>query len=876
MQIKCPYCDAKLNAGTPKQGRYKPKCKRCERPFLLRVEGDPPEIRVDKIDTATSASAPKIDTDATIDGTVLNSTPDSGSDATLDPASIQGPSASQTNSKNKSVVRAGNRNTGVQISGNSTMSPEAVSGSAIPERMGGYRIVREIGHGAMGAVYEAKQLSLDRTVALKTIRAKLLENAASLARFTREAYAAAQLTHHNVVQVYDFGEDSGRHFFSMEWVRGGSLREFVQSKGPLEPRLAVGYALQAARGLQFAHRNGMVHRDVKPANLLINEDGVVKVADLGLVKIADLMDPESESFSMDTISGMQSGTQVTMQGTAVGTPAYMAPEQGVDAATVDHRADIYSLGCSLFYMLAGKPPFDGSVVSEVLDQHARQAVPNLISINKRIPPQLQQIVARTMAKKPGDRYDSISDLIRDFETYLGVDSEGKFSPSTQQVDQWEVIAKKYASAAPQSKLAAPAVAIFLAIAGVLTLALPLAGFTWLLLGPAMGVTGIAVAVALGGRKSAVLSCLRRWFVTLSWIDYAIGAVGVVVGLIAVFAAGLSLGLFVGVLLGALAGAGFHFAITASSRKRRSGSLQVAEKFIRDLRINGTDEDGIRWFCARYAGKDWQAIYEALFGYDSLCEQRDALSRDRSFSGSVRSGIRDKWCSRLMAKTESNRAARDHKRLARIEERGLASQGLSAAEARDRAWQMASAIVQNSRSQQQPSEDEKAAAEAKRARFKAMMADARSGKYKTKRDPLALVKFALGGHTRLLAGCLLLVTFAFWALRTNMVAQVTSIANQESVDVLGSLNAVDEFLSAAPSLFGVSGISVGIAGLLLAMSSFVSGWRMTPVALVATIVIMFGAGFGIPNLGLPAWLIAAGIGILVYIPGIIWGETNEFE
>ena len=138
---------------------------------------------------------------------------------------------------------------------------------------------------------KARQVSLDRDVALKTIRGRLADNPTSLARFTREAYAAAQLSHHNVVQIYDFGEESGQHFFSMEWIKGGTLSDLVKEKGCIDPKLAAGYIAQAARGLQFAHQGGMVHRDVKPANLLLSDEGVVKVADLGLVKIPDELDP---------------------------------------------------------------------------------------------------------------------------------------------------------------------------------------------------------------------------------------------------------------------------------------------------------------------------------------------------------------------------------------------------------------------------------------------------------------------------------------------------------------------------------------------------------------------------------------------------------
>ena len=352
MRINCPSCEKSLSLGQPKKGRYRPKCKYCGEPFDLRIDSDgKPALGLELEVTQHSAE--------------------------------------------RAVSSGSRQNSASMISENDTTS--------VPERLGGYRVLRLLGRGAMGTVYEAKQISLDRLVALKTIRGRLAENPASLARFTREAYAAAQLTHHNVVQIYDFGEDAGLHFFSMEWVRGGPLDHLIREKGRLEPRLAVSYAVQAARGLQFAHSHGMVHRDIKPANLLLTSDGVIKVADLGLVKIPDHGDTDSEQ---DEAVDLASGTQVTMQGTAVGTPAYMAPEQSADAAGVDARADIYSLGCTLFFMLAGHPPFEGTVVSDIKEQHATATPPRLTKINHRVPEELQRVVSKAMAKQADQRYES--------------------------------------------------------------------------------------------------------------------------------------------------------------------------------------------------------------------------------------------------------------------------------------------------------------------------------------------------------------------------------------------------------------------------------------------------------------------------------------
>ena len=163
---------------------------------------------------------------------------------------------------------------------------KAETEASVPVRteVRGYAIERELGRGGMGTVYLARQLSLDRPVALKVMSKRWATDPVFVARFTREAYAAAQLSHPNIVQIHDIGEADGTRFFSMEYVRGKSLADVVKAQGKLDPETAVGYVLQAARGLKHAHDRGMIHRDVKPDNLLLDDQGLVKVADLGLVK----------------------------------------------------------------------------------------------------------------------------------------------------------------------------------------------------------------------------------------------------------------------------------------------------------------------------------------------------------------------------------------------------------------------------------------------------------------------------------------------------------------------------------------------------------------------------------------------------------------
>ncbi len=862
MQILCPECKTKLSLGTPKPGKFRPKCKHCGKPFVLQISSDvPAKVRLGRIKPTPKSDKTKVQrTAAAVDETIAQTAhPSTGQSANDRPSSVV-----SSGQQSASSVRSGVAKPPAANSDNNRDDDQL---SAIPERLGGYKVLRMLGRGAMGAVYEAKQMSLDRIVALKTVRSRLANNPASLARFTREAYAAAQLTHHNVVQIYDFGEDNGRHYFSMEWVRGGPLSDVVRDKGAMDPKLAAGYTLQAARGLQFAHQNGMVHRDVKPANLLLSNDGVIKVADLGLVKIPDQMDPESDVGGVSA-SGMQSGTQVTMMGTAVGTPAYMAPEQGIDAASVDHRADIYSLGCSLFYMLVGRPPFEGSVVSEVMQQHAQQPLPDLANVNHRIPPQLNQIVQHAMAKRPSDRYATLAEMIRDLETYLGVSQDGSFSPTREQADQWESIGRDFAKATPLSRLTSPVLMIFASVCGLLACVIPFLSIGWVLFAPTVFLVGILTTMILAGSSSVVGTSMRRWIGSLSWYDLAVAGFGFLVAVFLAIALGLWLACVVGSVLGVILGVAYHFLVVVPTANAAKETISQAERFVRDLRIDGADEEGLRSFAARYAGKSWQSLYESLFGYESLCQIRQQLRSDPSFhSASTRGSIRDKVSATFLAKAEANRQSRDQKRIAQIEERGLASQGVSADEARQQAWQMAEAIVANARDHSNRSDDVAVAAQIKRDRQKEMLADARSGKYKRERPRFSIIKFAIGGQTRLLAGSLLLAIFAIWAHSTGLFDTVR--AGDVSVDTI-TADASGEVMGTSTSHW-----SIGIAGFLLCLSAFVSGWRMTPFAVVATVVILFGPNIGVPSVGqLQAWMVSAAVGIAIYLPGIVLGESKN--
>jgi uncharacterized protein (TIGR03067 family) len=269
---------------------------------------------------------------------------------------------------------------------------------------GRYRVQELLGVGGMGAVYKAEHLLMERPVALKLISRDLTSNPAMVERFRREVKTAAKLKHPNIVMAYDAEQAGESHFLVMEYVEGTSLARLVTEQGPLPVRQACDYIRQAALGLQHAHERGMVHRDIKPQNLMLTPDGQVKILDFGLARFAMETAPTGALLvapATEATSGSESLTQV---GTVMGTPDYIAPEQAQDAHTADIRADIYSLGCTLYDLLAGHAPFpEGTVVAKVMAHVERMPKP-LTELRADVPPALARVVERMMAKDPAKRY----------------------------------------------------------------------------------------------------------------------------------------------------------------------------------------------------------------------------------------------------------------------------------------------------------------------------------------------------------------------------------------------------------------------------------------------------------------------------------------
>lgn len=268
-----------------------------------------------------------------------------------------------------------------------------------PIRIGKYQVVEHVATGGMGAVYRARDTQLDRDVALKVLPNEMAANPGALERFRREARNAAKLRHENIVSIYECGEEKGTWYLALEFVEGIDLNEYIRRKGRLDPEEARRITIQAALALQHAHQQGIVHRDIKPSNFLVTRHAgklVVKMTDLGLSREAK-----------------RDATRVTRDGTTVGTVDYMAPEQARDSNRADIRSDIYSLGCTLYHMLAGRPPFNEGGLTERLFAHLQDEPADLRQFNPRVSESLVAVARRMLAKQPADRYQTPAELVKD-------------------------------------------------------------------------------------------------------------------------------------------------------------------------------------------------------------------------------------------------------------------------------------------------------------------------------------------------------------------------------------------------------------------------------------------------------------------------------
>ena len=899
-----------MKLAKPKSGKFAPSCSGCKKKFQLLIKEQPDgsfKYKTAPFKANPSKPSPTAKPAQSKRTPVeLNATRAESSGQTRIP---DGPAtASDINQTRADSVRPSQAPTQTGPAAGANVSRTA-SAPAKKGRLGPYRLIKILGEGGMGSVYLANQTSLDREVALKVVKNHLSANPAMLARFTREAYAAAQLVHPNVVQIYDMGDDNGNSYFSMELVDGCSLHQLIGEKKKLDPEEAASYILHAARGLQCAHNAGMVHRDVKPGNLLVNQDGLVKVADLGLVQVPN--QDEIDDSDVNQMVALSASKDLTRVGATIGTPYYMAPEQAKTAA-VDHRADIYSLGCTFYVLLTGKRPFDGKSIEEVVSKHTNEPLIVPSQIVERVPGELSSIVAKMMAKRAADRYQSMGELIEELENFLGVKSSEAFTPDEKDAIAIETACKTFNSPAT-AKLRGVMPLALLAVS--ILFAFVTSFISWRLATGFLLMPFFAFAayfVTSGLNTESVLFNKARELVyrggVFVWLKWAFAAILLV-------AASFLVGtfphwLFVGVL-GVGLGAGYYFLIDLATAKARVPCLASAETLVRRMRVKGMEESTIQNFVAKYSPPNWEEFFEKLFGYEAKRRVRDQLAtsnvgKQKKKFRAWRDGIFDRFSERLEAFTNDD----DRKHLRQVEEAGLVATGVSAQDARGQASQMADAIVDNGDAiriaqleKRLAKADPKFEREQQREKIKAMLADARSGKYKRQESSMnrlsAKLDRFLGAYPRFLLGCCLIVGSLLWARQNDLLLSVDQLkelgeqglaaaqdpdaANDAVESAKAQGQKMKDELSAkqTSSLWGLfHSFDSLIAGVVLLLSTIVFGWRMSIFVIPAAIVAMFGSSFGIPDFLPAAYQVpylnttTALIAIGLFCAGVVFGRREE--
>ena len=838
LNVKCPSCSATIKLSKPKTGNFSPTCKHCEVSFKLSIRQLPNGSFKHK-------ASPKQD----------NGVADKDDNATSQVETQVTPEQA---------------------------SHEAVKSDRKLRRLGPYRVIKKLGEGGMGAVFLAHQTSLDRRVALKVVKPRLSDNPAVMARFTREAYAAAQLIHPNVVQIYDMGEDNGKSYFSMEYVDGQSLRKLVKNN-PLESELAAGYILQAARGLQCAHQAGMVHRDIKPGNLLVNQQGLVKVADLGLVKVPD--QDEIEDNNVQQMIALSASQDLTRFGATIGTPYYMAPEQA-QSGTVDHRADIYSLGCTFYVLLTGKRPFEGKTADEIASKHLSAQLVEPHRICDDVPEELSAMVGKMMAKQPADRHQSMDDVIDQLEEFLGLKSAGMSSLSEADAIAIENAGNEFnetplASIRGFAPLALVAVAVMFAMVT--------SWISWRLATSFLLMPVFAIAtyfVASGINQTSILYDKTRELIShaevADWFKWALAGLVLIA---ASYLLGLLPYLIFVSILGVGLGAGYHWLIDVPIASARQSAIETANGLIRRWRVKGVDETTIQNFVAQYLPLAWEEFFENLFGYTAKRKTRKLIaSTDAAKPKPKFRAWRDRIFDRLEGSLKKLNSDDERQHLRNVEQAGLMDAGLSAEEALSQASQMADALVDHGDSLRLKQLEKRLAKadplferEQTRANIKRNLADARSGKYKRKRQSSADIlepklDRALGAFPRFLLGCLLMFGSTMWAQQNDLLlsSEQLQVLGQQSIDAVSDQTAgpdqeaADEVVATikehGQQLFDSAAVKptrawMGVfysfdsmlAGLVLIASAIIGGWRMSIFVLPAVLIAMFGSAVGVPDL-----------------------------
>lgn len=912
MAFPCPYCAYRINIKSAKPGRFRPKCPKCAETFLLTVpdsdDAAPSAQRLPQAAPAAGAQGTQFDPaktevaahgnepthatdpftgqqkpnedDTQVTGMFEEQSKAGVTDDTTQVTAAFDAVGSAKADDDRVAGRFGKTQLGRKTKKGDDDFALGASGRGaaaldVPETIGGYRVIQELGRGGMGAVYLAQQISLDRPVALKVMNAAWGSDAGFVARFTREAYAAAQLVHHNIVQIYDFGEDHRLHYFSMEFVDGKSLGELVKKKGKLDPEEAVGYTLQAARGLKFAHERGMIHRDIKPDNLMLNTQGVVKVADLGLVKTPGLKEeaPTGTTAKQERSKIAESAaSSVTKAGIAMGTPAYMSPEQARDATTVDHRADVYSLGCTLYVLLTGKPPFEGRTVMELFSKHATQPIVPPDALVKRVPKELSALIERMVAKKPDDRCADMGVVVKALEDWLGVKSlsNGADVVTEEHANQLEGCVQRF-NAVPLAGMRGLLKLVLFGGSILLALLLLLLGWWKMGLGSLLlaGETILAYAlVSACLRPDALTVKIREFLVESRWRQRIQVVVGILLTLVILFVAGLFWHWLGFTLLAVGLAFGLHFGLDRLVESAQQPALNDAEDLFKKLRLRGMDEEALRQFACKYGGNHWEEFFESLFGFDEKLRARDWWIRGQK--GQARQKFAAwrepviRWLDKQLA---ARHTERDKSQLQQLETKRLLAEGINKSEAATKAEHAASVLVQHAADLRAETHVRPPDGEPLRRPkpIAAIMLQDPVDAPAPRRGPgfgtlaARFINFAFGPSLRFLIGAVLVAGALYWFYQNELhvdaqnlqsLNDLKHVALGQHQDVsTGTWTAAKPAAIAGMTLSFLNGYAPLVAGLLLLLSAFRSSLILAVLMPMIALFLVFGPNLGVPGIGL---------------------------
>lgn len=785
----------------------------------------------------------------------------------------------------------------------------------------------------MGEVYLARQLSLDRNVALKVLAQDLSKDPVFVARFTREAYAAAQLNHHNIVQIHDIGAEGAHHFFSMELVEGKDLAQTVKEAGRLDPTTAAGYILQAARGLKIAHDHGMVHRDIKPENLLLNDQGIVKVADLGLVKRTEINEDVANSVPGHMRFNRQMLTSISM-----GTPAYMPPEQAMDATHVDSRADIYALGCTLYDLLTGRPPFLGRSAFEVITKHQREPITPPEMIVRNIPKTLSAILLKMTAKRPQERYQSMTEVIRELEDFLGVSEAGPFTPRQEQIKALESHVEKF-NKAGWAVMRSQLVYGFFAACGIGALV------GWLTSHPLWAAYFVGFAVLTGLAYQTLIGVTMRTHIfvkvrqlifganPLDWVTWGLVAAMLFMLLVMLNWLGPWIAAAIVAVLMAM---GLHFTIDVLVRREREAPLSQTEDMLKQLRMRGLDENAIRQFVCQFAGNNWEEFFETLFGYPAKIQARLLWGRSEGERNRRKYGAwRDPVIRWIERKQASRQQKRQQKLLLAVEASALKARGLGEAEIVKQAQETAKRVMENVNRIRQAAQKRTAAAIAQTPAAataagapgstaqlanivrgvssdwmkEAAEMEAYDDEEKNERERLSWFQrrfgspfdLILGPQIRFVLATVILIGFGIWWQQNKAAPALEQFAGtaetrrqleieqsksgqpvakyviQSAEVAVRNSGAVPLKIPHVPDMvtLALSGWNAALAGLILLVSAACRGKLMAITVYLAAAIALVGHWFEIPQVGTPLpWMSAAAAAILGFIGIMFLRRTLE--